>query len=80
MRARVKADCCYPMIQSAGLKWLKDRWQPVPTWAEREISACPFLEVEPLIEVEDSPPQTVEDKATKLVVTQPGGRKGRRKL
>ena len=80
MRARVKAENRYPTVRSAGLIWLKVEWLPVPAWAEREISACPFLEVEPLVEVADSPPQTVEDKAVKLVDTQPGSRKGKRKL
>jgi hypothetical protein len=66
MRARVKDDSQYPTVQSAGLMWLKVKWLPVPAWAEREISACPYLEVETLVEVTE--PQTVEDKATKMIM------------
>ena len=72
------------MIRSAGIIFTR-AWVDVPEWAEKEISANEYLEVEapaPVV-VEPGPvaePQTPADKAVKLVDTRQARAKGKRKL
>ena len=82
MRARVKADCNISTVRSAGMIFVRMQWSDVPEWAEKEISACEFLEVEkPAPEPEPSEqPRTPADKAVKLVDVRQGRAKGKRKL
>ena len=82
MKARVKQSCTDDTIRSAGILFSKNAWEDVPIWAEREIGANIYLEVESApSEVEpDAQPATVEDKATKLVVVKPGRSRKARKL
>lgn len=68
MRARVKDDCKYPSIRSAGLIWIKKTWIDVPKEIEREIKANPFLETEAEAKVEIENPVRVDDKAEKMIV------------
>jgi hypothetical protein len=70
MRARVKQDCKQDAVRSAGMLYSKFEWHDVPDWAAEEVAANLLLEIE-------AEPLTVEDKATRLVVNQPG-RKGRK--
>ena len=77
------------MIRSAGIIFTR-AWVDVPEWAEKEISANEYLEVEapaPVVvepEPETEPvvdePQTPADKAVKLVDTRQARAKGKRKL
>jgi hypothetical protein len=82
MRARVKQGCVDDTIRSAGILFSKNAWEDVPNWAEREIGANIYLEVESApSEVEpDAQPATVEDTATKLVIDKPGKARKARKL
>jgi len=76
MRARVRHDSNLNRVRSAGI-WWGPEWQIVPAHAEREIAVNPFLEIDPAT---TPAAQTPEDTATRLVINQPGSRKGNRKL
>jgi hypothetical protein len=82
MKARVNENCKYDTIRSAGFVFVKNEWRDFPAWAESEIGANEYLEIDPApSEVEpDAQPATVEDKATKLVVVKPGRSRKARKL
>jgi len=75
MRARVKQTSNIPLIRSAGLWWNNKEWKDVPPKSEREILANPYLETQ-----SEPEPVAVDATAAKLVVTQPGRGKGKRKL
>ena len=91
MKAKVKAGQKVSVVRSAGILFTEHEWVPVPEYAESEILANGYLVTDrvaidddfPAAKMEPEPtvePQTVEDSAVKLVVTQPGSRKGKRKL
>lgn len=64
MRARVKAECPWPAVQSAGEIFSKIEWKIVPEWAEAEILDNEYLEVEATLE----PATTTDEKLAKMVV------------
>jgi len=87
MRAKVKEGQRLESVRSAGIWFTVHDWTYVPEQAEAEISANPYLMVEPAVPdntqpeppIEPEPePQTVQAKAVKVVM--PRKAKGVKKL